>query len=121
MYTSLGLRTDAVYYALCSMLCVLCVLFISMNCSCETLYSDLVTSYGLSSHLIIHLFVYYMYNLFIYFLGPWVDSLLCYMGSRDHLFDICLYFGVLRINLLTYLFVGKRINIYIHISWFNIH
>ena len=75
-----------------------------MNCCCETLYSDRVTSSGLSSHLITHLFVYYMYHLFIFFFWvPWVDSLLGNMGSRDHLFDICLYFGVLRINLLTYL------------------
>ena len=63
MYTSLGLRTDAVYYAFH----VLCVWFINMNCSCETLYADLVINFGLSSQLITHLFVYYMYHLFIFF------------------------------------------------------
>ena len=67
------------------------------------MYSDLVTSSGLSSHLIINLFVYFMYHLLIYLLGPMGRQPIRLNGSRDHLFDILLYFGVLRINLLTYL------------------
>ena len=43
--------------------------------------------------------MYFMYHLIIFF---WVDSLLGYMGSRDHLFVIFVFVGVLRIKL-TYL------------------